>query len=283
MDQSSGGTCAALLAKQLSCELITDAVTLSHLPCDYALVVDKTGVSLHGVRCFPDYGGLRVDFLALGQTDRYRRLRIDDVLARAVGMKPHRQPSVLDLTAGLGRDAYVLACLGCTVQLVERHPLVYALLNDGLRRARLQGDRACLRMQAVCSDALTFLSQWDNKAYADKLCTDAIQPDRKGGYGSDSGGLGSSVLNGVLDPDVIYLDPMYLSHHKSAKVKKEMQYLRDLLPKGEEDGDLLQKAMSVAKGRVVVKRGRKAAWFAGMKPNACVQAKRCRFDLYLAS
>jgi 16S rRNA (guanine1516-N2)-methyltransferase len=42
---------------------------------------------------------------------------------------------VIDGTAGLGKDAFVLAGLGCKVTLVERHPVVVALLADGLARA----------------------------------------------------------------------------------------------------------------------------------------------------
>ena len=56
-------------------------------------------------------------------------------LARAIGLKGGAAPTVADVTAGLGRDAFVLACLGCTVWLIERSPIVAALLRDGLRRA----------------------------------------------------------------------------------------------------------------------------------------------------
>lgn len=41
---------------------------------------------------------------------------------------------MVDATAGLGRDAFVLAALGCRVRMVERHPVVAALLDDGLQR-----------------------------------------------------------------------------------------------------------------------------------------------------
>jgi 16S rRNA (guanine1516-N2)-methyltransferase len=37
---------------------------------------------------------------------------------------------------GLGKDAFVLASLGCRVTLVERNPVVHALLRDGLDRLR---------------------------------------------------------------------------------------------------------------------------------------------------
>ena len=51
---------------------------------------------------------------------------------RAVGIQPGIRPTLLDATAGLGRDAFVLAELGCTLTLIERQPLIAALLEDGL-------------------------------------------------------------------------------------------------------------------------------------------------------
>ena len=56
-------------------------------------------------------------------------------LARACGLKPNHNPSILDLSAGLGKDSFILASLGCDVTLIERHPIVSALLENGLYRA----------------------------------------------------------------------------------------------------------------------------------------------------
>ena len=61
-------------------------------------------------------------------------------IAKAVGLKNGVIPSVLDATAGLGRDAFVLASLGCKVQMIERHPVVAALLEDGIHRAKQDVD-----------------------------------------------------------------------------------------------------------------------------------------------
>ncbi|MBT5774833.1 MAG: class I SAM-dependent methyltransferase, partial [Dehalococcoidia bacterium] len=60
------------------------------------------------------------------------------LLARAIGFKDGA-PRVVDTTAGLGRDAMVLALLGCEVTAIERDGVVFALLEDGLRRARSGG------------------------------------------------------------------------------------------------------------------------------------------------
>lgn len=67
---------------------------------------------------------------------RYRSPSIKkELLIKAVGLKSNQPLSVLDLTAGLGRDAYLLHCAGCQVQLIERSPAVAALLKESLQKA----------------------------------------------------------------------------------------------------------------------------------------------------
>lgn len=56
------------------------------------------------------------------------------MIAKAVGIQQGVRPRVLDATAGLGKDAFVLASLGCEMSLIERQPLIGALLEDGLAR-----------------------------------------------------------------------------------------------------------------------------------------------------
>jgi len=58
------------------------------------------------------------------------------MIAKAVGIKGSVRPQVADVTAGLGRDGFVLATLGCDVQMVERSPIIHALLESGLRQAQ---------------------------------------------------------------------------------------------------------------------------------------------------
>ncbi len=80
---------------------------------------------------------LYIDFLSSALS--YRREHgggIKQALARAVGIKPGIRPSIIDATAGLGKDGFLLASLGCYVTMIERSPLLAALLSDGLERAK---------------------------------------------------------------------------------------------------------------------------------------------------
>jgi len=81
-------------------------------------------------------GPVYVDFVR-GRVDYRRRYGggIKQPLAKAIGLKQAFRPTVVDATAGLGRDAFVLASLGCRVHMLERSKVVAALLYDGLQRA----------------------------------------------------------------------------------------------------------------------------------------------------
>ncbi|MBK8205202.1 MAG: class I SAM-dependent methyltransferase [Planctomycetes bacterium] len=163
------------------------------------------------------------------------------LLAKAIGVKPGQQLSVLDATAGLGRDSYALAALHCSVTAVERSPVVAALLRDALYRS--SQDPAVARISLLLADA-----------------RDQMQTARY---------------------DVVYLDPMFPDRRKSAKVKKEMQYMQELL--GPEDGsDLLEPALQAATRRVVVKRPVHAPRLpSAAQPAHVHKGKSVRFDVYL--
>ncbi len=170
-------------------------------------------------------------------------------LARAVGMRPGQNPAVVDVTAGLGRDAFVLASLGCTVTLLERRAVLYELLHNGIVRARHDADTASIanRMQLIYADAIEYLANLP---------------------------AGTSL-------DVIYLDPMYPERGKSALVKKEMRYFHALAGKDEDADRLLIQALRCRPRRVVVKRPVGAAPIANRKPDAVVSSKNTRYDIYL--
>jgi 16S rRNA (guanine1516-N2)-methyltransferase len=171
-------------------------------------------------------------------------------LARAVGLKHNVTPTVLDATAGLGRDAFILASWGCSLVLIEQSPLIAALLEDGLNRARRALETAAIaaRMQLIQTDSIPWM-----------------------------GGLSPAHR-----PEVVYLDPMYPERRKSALVKKEMRVLHALIEKDETGPSaLLRVALECARQRVVVKRPRLALAIEGLPPDFAVASKNTRFDIYL--
>ncbi|WP_455217186.1 class I SAM-dependent methyltransferase [Kaarinaea lacus] len=201
-------------------------------------------------------GPIFVDFVA-GKTDHRRRYGggRGQPLARAIGLKGGANPTVVDATAGLGRDAFVLACLGAKVTLVERSPILGKLLEDGMLRAQTNSELSDIvneHMELVIADAIEWLKNLDPEHY----------------------------------PDVIYLDPMYPHRNKSSLVKKEMRYLREIAGDDEDASQLLDTALSCARKRVVVKRPRTAPIITGVthgkqKPGASVESKNTRYDIYL--
>lgn len=196
-----------------------------------------------------DKGAVWVDFVggALAHRRKFGGGRGQPV-AKAVGIKGDYLPRILDCTAGQGRDAFVLATLGCRVTLLERSPVAFLLLQDGLRRAHENAEIAQIaaRMQLILADA----RQW----------------------------LECPPENGF---DVVYLDPMFPEPDKRAKSKKEMAAFQTLIG-GDVDADaLLAPARKLALKRVIVKRPRHAPWLAMEKPNFVFEGESTRFDGYL--
>ncbi len=195
---------------------------------------------------------LSIDFLSTQLSFRQQRIsRKSEPLLRAIGGIYTERLQVIDATAGLGRDAFLLASYNCCVTLIEQSTVVAALLEDGLARAESSIELAEVigRMTLVNANAVQYLSAIEQK------------------------------------PDVIYLDPMFPPRLKTAKVKKEMQVLHALLGYSDElhDAALLKLCLQQAKQRVVVKRPKKASHLAGLKPSYSLNTKAMRFDIYLIS
>ncbi len=172
-------------------------------------------------------------------------------MAKACGLYKHPQWSILDATAGLGRDAFVLASLGASVELCEQHPALYGLLVDAAYRATNDPETSCIinRMTFMHVDACLHLN----------------------------------ALSSELAPDVVYLDPMYPERKKSAKIKKEMQILQSLVSHSGKARGLLEVALKKARHRVVVKRPKSAKPLIDQKPNYAVSSVNTRYDVYVCS
>ncbi|MBC9130282.1 class I SAM-dependent methyltransferase [Frischella sp. Ac48] len=196
----------------------------------------------------PKLGGIFVDFIggASAHRRRYGGGR-GEAIAKAVGIKGDYLPTVLDATAGLGRDAFVLAAIGCHVTMFERHPVVVALLDDGLKRAYLDheiGERLQQLLTLFHNNILNSLTNMPEKV------------------------------------DVVYLDPMFPHRQKTALVKKEMRVFQHLVGSDNDADGLLSLARHIAKKRVVVKRPDYADYLDKQKPVSSIKTKSHRFDIY---
>lgn len=175
-------------------------------------------------------------------------------IAKAIGLKQGSSPpTVIDATAGLAKDAYVLACLGCPMTLLERSPIVTELIQDAIKRAEDDD-----HFQSILKTGFYVI----NESSIDYLTQLLKLPEDN--Y-----------------PDVIYLDPMYPDRKKSASVKKNMQLLQKLLGKDEDTQELLDISLKVAKKRVVVKRPKGAPSLSNSKPTYEVSSKKTRYDIYI--
>src|SRR5690606_36372107 len=133
-------------------------------------------------------GPIAVDFCAGANAHRLQGGA--ELIVKAVRGRSREPLQVLDETAGLGRDAFVLASRELQVSMLEQSAVVAALLDDGLARAHRCGDARiaaiATRMTLKVGEATAFLQTVPGPAF-----------------------------------DVIYLDLMFPPSDKSALVKKE--------------------------------------------------------------
>jgi 16S rRNA (guanine1516-N2)-methyltransferase len=213
---------------------------------DYLLVYRDSRLLLQGTGDTA-IGELCVDFSDAKLNRRANSSIRNQNIAKALGLKGGLRPVVLDATAGLGKDAFLMASLGCEVSLLERSALVHALLRDGLGRAGYYGEEIAaivLRMKLHFGDLVEF--ETNSKQF-----------------------------------DVVYLDPMFPVRRKSAKVKKDMALLQQLLGHQTDGAELLDCAKLLAKKRVVVKRAKLSPPLVPGKPDIEFKGSSSRYDVYL--
>lgn len=208
------------------------------------LLLQENGLSLQicGSKMLP----LRIDF---SDSKIIKRIKNGDgrgeYIAKAIGINKKPGLSVIDATAGLGRDSFIMAALGAKVTMIERNPIIYSLVQDGLERAL-----------------------GDDKIYEIAQCIKLINADS------------IEMLTKLDRPDVVYIDPMFPKRTKMASVKKEMQIFQALVKGDLDSTELLTAALSSAKYRVVVKRPPSAKPLSDTKPSFEVKGKAVRFDCY---
>ena len=171
-----------------------------------------------------------------------------ELLVRAARLKKARAdgvpPTLLDATAGLGEDSFLLAAAGFSVTMYEQNPTIAALLADALERAAAEPalSEIVSRMELVRADSIEAMKTLKEP------------------------------------PDVIYLDPMFPERKKSALIKKKFQLLQQLeLPCANEE-ELLRAAIAVHPHKIVIKRPAKGPDLAGIRADYSVSGKSIRYD-----
>lgn len=168
-------------------------------------------------------------------------------LPKAMGLRAGKTPTILDATAGLGRDAFLLASLGAQVTLIERSVEMHALLVDGMARALAEGGdfhEIVGRMTLLHGDAKDLLP--------------------------------------TLEADAVLIDPMHPPRQNSALVKRELRQVREIVGTDEDAADLMRVALAHAKQRVVLKWPAKADPIEGIR--ACshqIMGKSTRYDVFM--
>jgi 16S rRNA (guanine1516-N2)-methyltransferase len=189
---------------------------------------------------------LVVDFVGGAVGHRFRSGARDHALLRATGVSKGHHPSVIDATAGLGRDSFLLASLGANVTLLERSADVHALLGRGLETARAAGPELAeivSRMTLIHGDAREILPR--------------------------------------LQADAVMVDPMHPARRKTALVKKEMRLLRQLVGTDPDVLDLMQAALTCNCKRVVLKWPLRADPIPELrKPSYQILGKTVRYDVF---
>jgi 16S rRNA (guanine1516-N2)-methyltransferase len=208
-------------------------------PGGLLLVVGEASawLELHGVR-------VAVQFDSAAMQHR-RKGGHNEMLGRAVGLKADRKPLIWDATGGLGRDAFVLADLGCEVTLCERVPVLAWLLEHAVQAAAVSGvdqvREAAQRMVVRAGDSKTLRAPAET---------------------------------------VIYLDPMFPERKKTAAVKKESAMLQHLADQTDDSESLWQWAWDQPVERIVVKRPLRAPILGNIRPAHTLKGKSVRFDVF---
>ena len=170
-------------------------------------------------------------------------------LAKAVGMKFNKNRNIIDATAGLGYDSFILASLGAKVTLIERSHKMHELLQNGINEGISFGgeiEKIINRMELLFGDSKDILPK--------------------------------------LTPEVIMIDTMYKERKKTALVKNNMRLVREIVGPDTDYIELLEVALNCAKNRVVLKQPRYAEPIKDIKKcSHQIIGKTIRYDIFMTN
>ncbi|MFZ9881686.1 MAG: class I SAM-dependent methyltransferase [Phycisphaerales bacterium] len=160
--------------------------------------------------------------------------------------------TVVDATAGLLGDAFLLAAAGFEVVAIERSPLIHAIAADGLARAMRDA-----RLKELIGDRLRLV----HADARDWLRTRAGTPEA---------------------PDAVLIDPMFPPKKKSSALpRKEMVALREVVGADVDAAELLAMARASARHRVILKRADDSTRLG--EPDWTIEGTTIRFDVWRGS
>ncbi|MCY4512586.1 MAG: class I SAM-dependent methyltransferase [Bdellovibrionales bacterium] len=166
-------------------------------------------------------------------------LKPNQPLRKAIGYKGHPL-KILDITAGWGQDAWLLAKLGCEVTAIEKNELVFMFL-DFLNKNPETGPG---NLNFILDDSLRYLKTIKEKK-----------------------------------PDVIYMDPMFQINKKSASGKNLWILQQITRSSPEQTSALFEEALKKSQKRIVVKRGKREKPFRGPLL-CSFSGRAVRFDVF---
>ena len=170
-------------------------------------------------------------------------------LAKAVGMKSNKNRNIIDATAGLGYDSFILASLGAKVTLIERSQKMHTLLQNGIDEGISFGgeiENIVNRMELLFGDSKDILPK--------------------------------------LTPEVIMIDTMYKDRKKTALVKNNMRLVREIVGPDSDYIELLKIALNCAKNRVILKQPRYAEPIKEItKCSHQILGKTIRYDVFMTN
>ena len=170
-------------------------------------------------------------------------------LAKAVGMKFNKNRNIIDATAGLGYDSFILASLGAKVTLIERSQKMHELLQNGINEGISFGgeiEKILIRMELLFGDSNDILPK--------------------------------------LTTELSMIHTMYKERKKTALVKNKMRLVREIVGPDTDYIELLEVALNCAKNRVVLKQPRYAEPIKDIKKcSHQIIGKTIRYDIFMTN
>ena len=164
-------------------------------------------------------------------------------------MKSNKNRYIVDATAGLGYDAFILASLGAKVTLIERSEKMHEILQNGINEGVSFGGeikKIINRMDLLFGDSKDILPK--------------------------------------LSPEVIMIDTMYKDRKKTALVKNNMRLVREIVGPDSDYVELLKVALNCAKNRVVMKQPRYADSIKEIRKHSHqILGKTVRYDIFMTN